>query len=87
MNFTYTKANGTSSKRVFMPLISPNTMYEGLDISELSDEDQATFCVEAEALKQEYLAKLNALQNQYDVVHSYRRFDPTKMSDVSVENI
>lgn len=87
ITFKYTKADGKQSERVLAPLIIPNTMYEGIDISELSMEQQALFVQEVSDAKQVYLGKLAEIQNKFDVKTMYRRFDPSKMTNVVKENI
>lgn len=85
LNFKYTKPNGSISDRVFVPLINPNTMYEGIDISELSEEQQAIFACAVQQAKEEFALKLVNLKEEFDVKTMYRRFDPTKMSDITKE--
>ena len=51
MNFDYTKANGVTSSRVLSPVIVPNTMYEGFDITELDSEQQGAYIAQIEAAK------------------------------------
>lgn len=85
LSFTYTKASGSTSDRVLVVIKAPNTMYEGLDISELSQEQQGEFITSYESLKVKYLSALDALKSEFDLVHSYRRFDPTKMTDIATE--
>lgn len=85
LTFKYTKANGTQSDRVLVTMVSPNTMYEGIDVSELSTEQQGEFIAEMNVLKDKYLTAINGIKNDYDLVHSYRRFDPAKMTNVVKE--
>lgn len=87
ISFTYTKAKGTTSDRVFVPFKSPDTMYEGLDISELSAVQQGEFLDALEEVNAKYLAAIEAIKNDFDLTHSYRRFDPSRMTNVVVEVI
>lgn len=87
ISFTYTKAKGTTSDRVLAVLKSPDTMYEGIDISELSELQQGEFISELQSLHDKYLTALEGLKSDFDLTHSYRRFDPTKMTNVVVEVI
>lgn len=88
ITFKYTKADGTTSRRVMFPLVTPNKMYEGIDISELDDEaDQVEFILEMSKARDAYLAAIAVLESKYDVANRYRRFDPAKMTDVVQESI
>lgn len=85
ITFTYTKTDGSKSKRVLSPSVFPNTMYEGTDISELSMEEQVDYVQALGTLHDEYLAKVSDLNVIFDVNNRYRRFDPSKMTDVVKE--
>jgi len=87
LTFKYTKANATASQRVLAVLIKPNTMYEGIDISELEMPEQAMFAEQLDTAYNEYLNKVNMLKQEFDVVNNYRRFDPVKMTDIVSEQI
>ena len=87
ITFNYTKANGKTSKRVLSPTVIPNTMYEGTDISELDDEDQVAYCQQLGKLRDEYLSKIAQLQDEFDLKNQYRRFDPSKMTEVIEEAV
>jgi outer membrane protein assembly factor BamA len=87
LTFKYTKANATASQRVLAVLIKPNTMYEGIDISELEMLEQAMFAEQLDTAYNEYLDKVNMLKQEFDVVNNYRRFDPVKMTDIVSEQI
>lgn len=87
ITFTYTKKDGSISNRVLAPSVVPNTMYEGIDISELDMEEQAALSEELDMVHGAYLAAMKELQDKYDVNHRYRRFDPKLMSNVVVETI
>ena len=85
LTFKYTKANGTHSDRVLAVMVSPNTMYEGIDVSELSAEQQGEFIAVMNTVKDKYLKAIEGIKSDFDLVHSYRRFDPTKMTNVVKE--
>ena len=87
MTFTYTKADGKISTRAFLPLVVPNTMYEGIDISELDDDQQGDFVAQMEAIRSKYLAEMAVVQAAFDVKNMYRRFDSTKMTNVVKETL
>lgn len=87
LTFNYTKANGSTSDRVLAVMTKPNTMYEGIDISELSMESQALFAEQVNSAYVTYLAALEAVKASFDVSQNYRRFDPKKMQAVVSEEI
>ena len=87
LTFKYTKADGSTSKRVLAALIKPNTMYEGIDISSLEVVDQVMFASAMDAAYNTYMATLEAVKAEFDVTHDYRRFDPKKMDQVISEVI
>ena len=85
MTFDYTKSADKVSSRAFYPIVTPNTMYEGIDISELDQEAQALFVAKMESAKLKFLNDCMAIKSEFDVVNNYRRFDPTKMSAIKTE--
>lgn len=87
ISFTYTKADGTASKRVLSPVVQPFTMYEGTDLSELTMEGQVQYCQALGRLQDEHTQKVLLLQASFDLGKRYRRFDPKKMTDVVKEAV
>lgn len=87
LTFNYTKDNGKQSDRVLAVMVKPNTMYEGIDISELDMHTQGEFAEEINHIQETYLAALEAVKASFDVKHNYRRFDPKKMQAVVAEVI
>ena len=87
LTFNYTKADGTSKKRVFYPLITPNKMYEGIDISVLEVVDQVQFVDAMELAKEAWHTAVQKIRNDFDLNQDYRRFDPKKMTEVVEEDI
>jgi hypothetical protein len=87
LTFNYTKDNGKQSDRVLAVLVKPNTMYEGIDISELDMEAQGAFAEEFNRIEETFLASLEAIKASFDVKHNYRRFDTQKMQAVVAEVI
>ena len=85
LSFKYTKADGTSSYRVLAVMVSPNTMYEGIDMSSLEPIEMAEFQIDMDAAYTEYLNKVTLIKDEYDLNNNYRRFDPTKMTDIQIE--
>jgi len=85
ITFDYTKSADKVSSRAFYPISVPNTMYEGIDVSALSDELQALFVAKMEDAKLRFLNECLAIKADFDVVNDYRRFDPNKMSNIKTE--
>lgn len=86
-SFTYTKADGTSSKRVLATMHSPTKFYAGTDITELSTEDQAIYLERMEWLHSQYVEAITKLNNDFDLNHRYRQFDASKITDLKTETI
>ena len=87
ITFDYTKANGTITQRVVSPVVVPNNMYEGTDLSELSVQDQVLYCQALGNLKDQFKAQVAQLQADFDVNNRYRRFDPSKMTNIIEEAV
>lgn len=80
--FTYTKANGSVSERTTVSIKEPYNMYQAIDVSELSEDDQAEFAVKFNALRDAHNKAVTELMQQFDVTHNFRQFDPLKMADM-----
>lgn len=87
INFTYTKANGNTSERVILPTVYPSKIYEGIDMSELTDEEIGQFVGEYNKAYDTFLAAVENLKADFDLRQSYRRFIPENMSDIEVDAI
>ena len=83
LTFKYTKADGSISYRTLLVMVSPNTMYEGLDISELEALEMADVEVEIKKAYNRYLSDIADIKQEFDIKHNYRRFDPNKMSEIN----
>ena len=86
-SFTYTKADGTSSKRVLATMHSPTKFYAGTDITELDTEDQAVYLERLEWLHSQYVEAITKLNDDFDLNHRYRQFDASKITDLKTETI
>ena len=87
ITFQYTKDDKSTSNRVLAVRVKPNTMYEGIDLSELSEEEQGAA---ADALTQAYsdfLFAVGAVEEKFDLKYRYRRFNTTKMTNIEVDTI
>lgn len=87
ITFDYTKKDESISKRVLAVMVSPNNMYEGVDITELEVVEQALFINEVNSAYAAYLQAVVEAKASFDIVHNYRRFDPLKMTNVVREVI
>lgn len=87
MSFSYTKPNGDVSSRVFIPLVTPNANYFGVDISELSLEDQVAIELDFKDLEDERTKKVAELMSKYDIRHSFRTFSPERMNNVEFHEV
>lgn len=85
ITFTYTKSTGTVSKRVLAVMKSPCNMFEGIDVSDISEVEQGVFLDKLESLNIRYLRAIEGIKSEFDLTHSYRRFDPSKMTDIKEE--
>ena len=87
ITFQYTKDDKSTSNRVLAVMVKPNTMYEGLDLSELSEEEQGAASAACTQAYSDYLFALGAVEEQFDLKYRYRRFNPTKMTNIEVDAI
>lgn len=85
--FDYVNAKNVSSTRTLVPVTVPCAFYEGIDVSELSQAEQAEYITELEKVKQEYHNQLAYLENKFDLKHRYRRFKPESMTNVQTDNV
>lgn len=84
--FKYTKANNVTSDRSVLVLAPAREHTMGIDISELSMEQQGEFAAAVSAAHEGYLRTLSNLMVDYDISKNTRQFDPKKMSNVTYEN-
>lgn len=84
INFTYKKANGSTSERNLLVTQAPSDKFAGIDMSEMTDPVQmAEFIKLATQLHDVYVMKLNEIQAAFDLKHSYRQFFEAQMSNVT----
>ena len=83
--FTYTKPNGDVSQRTVVELVSPTEHIEGIDVSELDLDSYAEFTQKLNELEKEIYNKRIELYNEFDLTHNYRRFVPSRMTNVTTE--
>ena len=84
IEFTYTKADGSVSTRMLVPVITPANYYEGIDVSQMPNDEFAAFAVAYSELREKQIKELQALQEGFDLKHNYRRFLTERMSNIVV---
>jgi hypothetical protein len=87
ITFNYKKADGKVSTRCISPVVVPSEFYEGTDLSELSSEDQVLYVQALGKLQDEFYTKMHILQSEFDLNNRYRRFDPSKMTNIIKEAV
>jgi hypothetical protein len=83
ITFKYTKKDGSVSERTLLAMVTPGDKYAGIDVSELDPYMAGKFMEEAEAAHLDYISKLTQLQAKYDIVHAYRQFLVSGVSELS----
>jgi len=83
--FTYTKPNGEVSQRTLVELVSPTEHIEGIDVSGLDMDSYAEFTKKLNALENLITEQRMALYAEFDLSHNYRRFVPSRMTNVTTE--
>lgn len=87
LEFTYTKADGSVSDRALIELVTPTQFVEGIDVTQMPEDEFALFATEMRELKNAQHEATMALLAKHDLKHNYRRFSPDKMSDLNTEYI
>jgi len=86
-SFVYKDLKGKVSNRQVLVVQEPTTKVSGIDVTEADDETVVNFALAYEALRQSFLAEVNALQRTYELQHRYRTFIPDSMESVVLEEI
>jgi hypothetical protein len=87
MDFTYNKTNGEKSVRSVAVVNEPNKFIEGIDISELSNDELVDFAAEYNSLMDNYNQQHLNLLNRFDLKHNYRRFNPEQVTDAELNYV
>lgn len=87
VEFTYTKSDGTISNRAVIELVQPTKFFEGIDVSQLPEDEFAHFCSEYSKMKAAQHSETVALLEQFDLKHNYRRFIPEQMGSVQTDYV
>ena len=82
LTFTYTKDDGKATKRDVVVINSPTDKYFGIDLSELSEEDQGIFEVKYQNIMDVKDEAIHQLMSDMDVRFKFRYFIPSKMTNV-----
>lgn len=83
--FTYTKPNGDVSQRTLVELVSPTQHIEGIDVSELDMDSYAEFIKQLRDLEASLYNQRMSLYANFDLNNNYRRFVPSRMTNVTTE--
>ena len=83
--FTYTKPNGDVSQRTLVELVSPTEHIEGIDVSELDMDSYAEFIKQLRDLETSLYNQRMSLYANFDLNNNYRRFVPSRMTNVTTE--
>lgn len=86
-SFTYTNNRGVTTARVVYVTGKPSKFVSGVDLSELTEEEQGVYISEASRLYAEYMERVAELNTAHDLTNSYRQFDPDKMQNIKTETI
>jgi hypothetical protein len=86
-NFTYIKSNGSKSDRTLAVTMEPSKFVEGIDISELSQDEFADFVNEYSHIIDVFKTHQQEVLNKFDLKHNYRRFIPEQMLNAEIENV
>lgn len=82
--FTYTKANGDTSRRAVIVTSTPSNKVAGYDTTELDNDSFSDFLIEFNALLDRQKQEFAELIAKHDLKHNYRQFIPDNMSDITV---
>lgn len=84
--FTYTKATGEVSERAVIITSEPNKFLQGVEVSELPPEDVfGDFVDEYRKLLDRHTQERAELLAKFDLKHSYRQFDPARITNQTTE--
>lgn len=87
VSFTYQKANGDVSNRNLAVTGEPNKFIEGIDITQLSDDELAEFTVAYGDLLDRFKQDQQELLLMFDLKHNYRRFHPEQMFNIESTHV
>lgn len=82
LSFSYTKDDGKTTQRNIIPISSPTDKYFGIDLSELSEEDQGIFEARYQEIMDTKDSAIHQLMFDMDVRFKFRNFIPAKMTNI-----
>ena len=82
LKFKYTKSNLEVSERTFLPLAVPSSLYFGVDVSHLIEDEQDAVLQRLAVVMNEHEQKLKEVLIDLDLDKRYRFFIPSKMSEL-----
>lgn len=85
--FEYTDTKGKITQREVFVVTMPTNKLSGIDVTELTEEEQAVFAIEYDALVDEFHSKVDALKKQFDITHNFRQFLETGIKNLELENV
>jgi hypothetical protein len=86
-SFVYTDTKGKITNREVFVTGMPTNKLNGIDVSELSAEDQALFSFQYDMLLEDFHKQVDDLQKRFDVTHNFRQFLESRIQDLRVEDI
>lgn len=79
--FKYTDAKGKTTEREVLVLAEASPNMLAIDVSHLSNEDQAEFWGTMEAMADEYKENMARVQEEFDLKYSIRTFAAERIVD------
>lgn len=87
MEFVYTKNTGESKPRAVLVMQEPQAFLEGIDLSDMPEEEFADFVSQYSKAYDEWVLKSQTILHDFELKHNYRRFKPEGMSNAVVEYV
>lgn len=87
LEFNYTKDNGNVSHRVLHVVHPADNFHTGYDLSELDPELMQDYANAVNEAVDNFKDQMTRIAMRFDLKHSYKRFDPLKMTNVTSEHI
>lgn len=87
MEFTYTKPNGDVSQRTVMVVQEPQKFVEGVDVSDLTEDDFADFVNEYGKAYDAWREQAQTIMQKFELKHNYRRFSPERITEAKLEHV
>lgn len=87
MEFVYTKNTGESKQRAVLVMQEPQEFVEGIDLSDMPEEEFADFVSVYSKAYDEWQLKSQTIMHDFELKQNYRRFKPTGMTDTVVQYV